>query len=297
MDEKLLILLGLGSIIYLATANSDDNECDSDNDNDNENENDNNYDNKYDYFQESHTRRSPRPTRAPTQQAYQPPVVTYTQNEKFENEIDESPLYFGNMVQENYIPSDYETMRTYNDNDTGMEIPVYDEKTGNVLPIGDMTDMAAGEDNKYIYDRTIGSIGFTSTKIGGRRRGQADYIRGDLAIVPDRGSWFQVSADVTNTLVDGALNVTNGIGSGNNYEPEPEPEPTSAPTTSGRQNAMRQNAILQSSVKPTRYCDTAKLSPIELEKCLRDDLYTKQSEGGNVSMKDLKKAFSLGLQI
>jgi hypothetical protein len=55
-----------------------------------------------------------------------------------------------------------------------------------------MTDMSAGENNKYIYDRTIGTIGFTSTKIGGRRRGQAYYVRGYSAIVPDNSPWFQV---------------------------------------------------------------------------------------------------------
>ena len=71
------------------------------------------------------------------------------------------------------------------------------------------------QNNKYVYDRTIGTIGFTSTKIGGRRRGQADYVRGDLAIIPDKNSHFQVSADPLNSLLQGAMNTSNGIGETN----------------------------------------------------------------------------------
>ena len=200
------------------------------------------------------------------------------------------------MVQENYIPSDYETIKTYNDNNSGIEIPVYDEKSGNVLPIGDMTDMAAGEDNKFIYDRTIGTIGFTSTKIGGRRRGQADYIRGDLAILPDKGAWFQVSADVTNTLLDGALNVSNGIGNNN-----PEPTPTPAPTSSGGGSRPgAQFALRKSKVDENRYCDDDLIKQgreDEFNRCMIDALYTKQSEGEPIRMQDLKKAFTPRLQI
>ena len=304
MDEKLLILLGLGSILYLATSNSDDNDdgCD--------NSDEINYDTfrqnvpqQYDYFNEfyeqphqqthnnavkptntptypPHVTQHPRETKYP-QHPHTKHPVQYNKNEHFEHQQDVSPLYFGNMVQENYIPSDYHTTNSYNSNDSGIPIPVYDEKSGNALPIGDMTDMAAGENNKYIYDRTIGSIGFTSTKIGGRRRGQADYIRGDLPILPDKGAWFQVSADVTNTLLDGALNVSNGIGN--------NPEPARVPTSggSGAQHALS---------KSGKYCDDD-LPPLELEKCLRDELYTRQAEGKPISMRDLKGAFTTGLQI
>lgn len=284
MDEKLLILLGLGSILYLATSNSEDNDCD----NDDRDRDEINYDTfrrnvpqQYDYFNEFYETNQQEcgQDNKMNVQYNRPPV------ESFQYQQNESPLFFGNMVQENYIPSDYHTMKDYNVNDSGIDIPVYDEKSGNALPVGDMTDMAAGENNKYIYDRTIGSIGFTSTKIGGRRRGQADYIRGDLPILPDKGSWFQVSPDVTNTLLDGALNISNGIGNNN-------PDPTPAPTSGGssRSRALRAVSALG------QFCDD-NLPPLELEKCLRDELYTRQSEGQSISMKDLKGAFSSGLQI
>ena len=124
-----------------------------------------------------------------------------------------SPLMFSKMVtNEPYIESDYIEMKDYIDNPDG--IKVYNEKDGSVgLPVTDMTDISAGENNKYVYDRTIGTIGFTSTKIGGRTRGLADHIRGDLPIVPNKDSgWFQTSSDPANKLVRGAMNVENGIG-------------------------------------------------------------------------------------
>lgn len=124
-----------------------------------------------------------------------------------------SPLMFGTMVSsEPYIESDYIEMKEYTGNPDG--IKVYNEKDDTIgLPVTDMTDVSAGENNKYIYDRTIGTIGFTSTKIGGRFRGQADYIRGDLGIVPNKTGWFQVPSDPANKLMVGAINQSNGIGS------------------------------------------------------------------------------------
>lgn len=124
-----------------------------------------------------------------------------------------SPLMFGTMVNnEPYIESDYVEMKDYTNNPD--QIKVYNEKDDTIgLPITDMTEVSAGENNKYIYDRTIGTIGFTSTKIGGRFRGQGDFIRGDLGIVPDKTGWFQVPSDPANKLVLGAMNVSNGIGS------------------------------------------------------------------------------------
>jgi hypothetical protein len=126
---------------------------------------------------------------------------------------DYSPLMFSQMVSnEPYIESDYIDMQRYTNNPDG--IKVYNEKNDTIgLPVTDMTDISPGENNKYVYDRTIGTIGFTSTKIGGRSRGNADYIRGDLAIVPNKDSgWFQTSADPANKLMIGAINQANGIG-------------------------------------------------------------------------------------
>ena len=124
-----------------------------------------------------------------------------------------SPLMFSQLVSsEPYIESDYINMKEYTQNPDG--IKVYNEKNDTIgLPVTDMTDISPGENNKYVYDRTIGTIGFTSTKIGGRSRGNADYIRGDLAIVPNKNTgWFQTSSDPANKLMVGAINQANGIG-------------------------------------------------------------------------------------
>jgi hypothetical protein len=207
MDEKLLILLGLGTIGYLAATNFNNNDDDESDD-----------EQQYD---DGLIRQNNVYANQPCQESYLPVYdnspshsVSYTNYPSAPITTEVSPLGFGQMVQndirEDFVPSDYINLNEYTDNP--YQIPVYNEDTGNVgLPVSDMTDM--GADNKYIYDRTLGSIGFTSTKIGGRRRGQADYIRGDLPILPDRGAWFQVSADVVNTLLDGALGNQQALGS------------------------------------------------------------------------------------
>ena len=129
-----------------------------------------------------------------------------------------SPLDFATMVEnfenvhENYDDGGGHYPSYHDKLTTGYPLSV-DDMQGSSLPVGDMTDTNVAENNKYIYDRTIGTIGFTSTKIGGRRRGQADYVRGDLAIIPDKNALFQVSADPINTLLKGALNSSSAIGS------------------------------------------------------------------------------------
>ena len=153
------------------------------------------------------------PTPAP--EPYNPPHF----QKPLEN-FDTSPLGFSTMAggskegynfDNNSNLSDYQDLKNYEQG--SQNIPIYNEVDGQIgLPVPDMTDISAGENNKYVYDRTIGTIGFTSTKIGGRRRGQADYVRGDLAIIPDKNTSFQVSADPLNSLLEGAMNASNGIG-------------------------------------------------------------------------------------
>ena len=223
MDEKLLILLGLGAIGYLAATNfSEDDET-------NEIQNIRTFDNQpqQPIYQQPIYQQPPinyNESYFPTSGVSNPsPSISYTNypSEKAFENTNVSPLGYGQMVQENFS-SDYIPLGKYKENPD--QIPVYDETTGTVgLPVADMTDLSAGENNKYIYDRTIGSIGFTSTKIGGRRRGQADYVRGDLAIMPDSSPWFQVSSDPANSLLQGSMNVSNGIGSA---------APTTAPVQS-----------------------------------------------------------------
>jgi len=128
---------------------------------------------------------------------------------------DVSPLEFGSMVgkqpiKEQYVPSDYVHLDDITKNPN--KIQVYNASNDTIgLPIGDMTDVGAAESNKYIYDRTIGTIGFTSTKIGARQRDGADKIRGDLPIIPNKTGWFQTAADPSTALLLGAMNVNNGI--------------------------------------------------------------------------------------
>lgn len=212
MKDELMILLGCGLTALLVT-----NACSSMYDNDQEED---------DEFDGRRMRRQRRDCEGyngcssssavmppPSAPALNPASVDYYMEPKNENENNSvAPMMFSSMVtNEPYIESDYIEMKNYLANPD--EIKVYDEKSGSIgLPVTDMTDMSAGDNNKYIYDRTIGTIGFTSTKIGGRSRGQADFIRGDLPIIPDKSGWFQVSSDPQNKLLLGAMNVANGIG-------------------------------------------------------------------------------------
>jgi hypothetical protein len=223
MKDEIMLLLGCGLTALLVT-----NACSSMYENESEDEND--FDGrrssrrasrrmKYDDcegYDCSSPMMPPAPAAVPKEKFS---VDYYTANTKPTESI--SPLMFGGMVtNEPYIESDYIAMKKYTDNPDG--IKTYNEKDGSVgLPVTDMTSVSAGENNKYVYDRTIGTIGFTSTKIGGRFRGQADFIRGDLPVIPDKTGWFQVSSDPANKLLLGAMNVENGIGM--------TPEPTSQP--------------------------------------------------------------------
>ena len=282
MDEKLLILLGLGAIGYLAATTFND---------DDENEIDNviKIDGNCDYRKQN--------------EFYQPtsgmsntnPTISYTNYPTFNEDENISPLSYGQMIQENYTPSDYVNVSHYNDN--ADQIPIYNEKNGNVgLPVSDMTDLAAGEDNKYIYDRTIGSIGFTSTKIGGRRRGQADYIRGDLPILPDRGAWFQVSPDISNTLLDGALGNQNALSSsvdvssssGGTAQSSGKMMTTKPTGGKGRQQAMR--TVLTEKGEDLGACEDT--SPDYIN-CVYDKF---KKTGRQPNMSELKRMYSLQQQ-
>jgi hypothetical protein len=70
-------------------------------------------------------------------------------------------------------------------------------------PVGDMTqpDLLA---QPIIYDRLI----FANKN--SRTRSKGDLIRGDLAIAPNQTGWFQVAANPTLDLQQGALNVMAG---------------------------------------------------------------------------------------
>jgi hypothetical protein len=217
MKDEIMLLLGCGLTALLVT-----NACSSmyENEGDNENEYDGSRRSRrarmrYDECEGYDCSSTPMPPAPVPQEKFS--VDYYTADTKPKDESNYSPLMFGGMVtNEPYIDSDYIPMKKYTENPDG--IKTYNEKDGSVgLPVTDMTSVSAGENNKYIYDRTIGTIGFTSTKIGGRFRGQADFIRGDLPVIPNKTGWFQVSSDPANKLLLGAMNVENGIG----MTPEP----------------------------------------------------------------------------
>lgn len=71
-------------------------------------------------------------------------------------------------------------------------------------PIGDMTqpDMLS---QPIIYNRLI------YANKNSRTRSKGDQIRGDLAIAPTQTGWFQVAANPTLDLQQGALNVMAGV--------------------------------------------------------------------------------------
>lgn len=216
MKDEIMLLLGCGLTALLVT-----NACSSmyENESDDENEYDGRRGRKYSMRRNRYedcegyngcSSSTPMPPAPVPQEKFS--VDYYSADTKPKEPSTYSPLMFGGMVtNEPYIESDYIPMKQYLDNPD--DIKTYNEKDGSVgLPVTDMTSVSAGENNKYIYDRTIGTIGFTSTKIGGRFRGQADYIRGDIAVLPDKTGWFQVSSDPANKLMLGAMNVANGIG-------------------------------------------------------------------------------------
>jgi len=187
-----------------------------------------------------------------------------------------SPLGFGQMAggydntRENYNfennsgLSDFVTEADYGLG--GQNIPVYNPADGQVgLPVPDMTDISAGENNKYVYDRTIGTIGFTSTKIGGRRRGQADYVRGDLPIIPDQNTHFQVSADPANTLMVGFFNTQGGMGT------DTSNPPPKSKSSSGGQRAIHAE-FQYDPMNPGPYCgqetlDITQATFDDIQKC------------------------------
>lgn len=74
------------------------------------------------------------------------------------------------------------------------------------MPVGDMTTVSpTGElEQSIVYDRMI----FANRNK--HRRGQGDWIRGDLPICPNNTGWFQVSANPTLDLNQGAMNVLAG---------------------------------------------------------------------------------------
>lgn len=194
IDEKLLVLLGLGVAGIMVTATAYQNDVDD-----------------YCDDEEGYCNTG----------VSSDTIINYEFPKQKQNNV--SPLDFGSMVggkdiKEQYVnydgsslvDSNYIILDDYSKNPD--KIKVYNPSNDTVsLPVGDMTDVGAAEDNKYIYDRSLANIGFTSTKIGTKQKMGGDKIRGDLPIIPDKTGWFQTSADPSTALLLGAMNVHNGI--------------------------------------------------------------------------------------
>ena len=75
------------------------------------------------------------------------------------------------------------------------------------LPVRDMTALNAAGDNvqPIVYDRYI------YANRNSRTRGQGDWIRGDLPIMPCNTGWFQVNVHPNIDLNQGAMNVLGGV--------------------------------------------------------------------------------------
>jgi len=107
------------------------------------------------------------------------------------------------------IPSDfrageknYETLYELEENNHGNEVT-------DMIPVGDMTTLNKDgtTDDVIVFDRLI------YANRNSRIRGQGDMIRGDLPIVPCKTGWFQVSANPSVDLQQGAMNVLGGFDS------------------------------------------------------------------------------------
>jgi hypothetical protein len=170
-------------------------------------------------------------------QTYQEKGFSSSEIIKEEGELVPNPLTFSTMI-EPYVESDYNKVTDISKNSG---IPVYNANDGSInLPVGDMTDLSSSdENNKYIFDRTLGTIGFTSSKIGNVSRSQADMIRGDLPIIPQNTGWFQVSSNPIDKLVQGAMNLSGNVGISNSTVESKIGlnEPMGVVSVSGQRNA------------------------------------------------------------
>lgn len=80
------------------------------------------------------------------------------------------------------------------------------------LPVGDMSSSSVEGDQPIIYDRAI----YSNQK--SRLRGGADWIRGDLAIVPNKTGWFRPSVKPDRDLNAGAIFAISGSDNSNTKE-------------------------------------------------------------------------------
>lgn len=115
----------------------------------------------------------------------------------------EQPQYMaGEVLPSNFASGDFNKVQSQV---WGQDSSVEDIQSA--LPVGDMTGLnALGEVvQPVIYQN------YVYANRNKRTRSQGDMIRGDLAIAPNSTGWFQVSANPSIDLQQGAMNVMGGL--------------------------------------------------------------------------------------
>lgn len=162
--------------------------------------------------------------------------------------VPKNPLIFGNMVHENYSKENYcssggcgsvqscsaggvksdvalnahqaTPSPTHPDHSSNSyhaardSIPVGSHVTSD-LPVPDMATLNIDgtlDENPIVYNRMM----YANQK--SKLHGLGDPIRGDLAITPNRGGWFSVSATPQIDLRSGAMAVMGGLGNETSQE-------------------------------------------------------------------------------
>lgn len=130
-------------------------------------------------------------------------TIRYDVPDKKNQAVPETPLTFGQMAGVNTscganVTENYESDNAYESLPSVLE--------PNDLPVASMTmtDVMGNAEQALVFDRVMPTIKKN------RLWGQADLIRGDLPIVPNKGNWFNVSPTVHTALNAGALNVMAG---------------------------------------------------------------------------------------
>lgn len=91
--------------------------------------------------------------------------------------------------------------------------PCEGESHAGDMPIGTMATMDPNGDVSQVvaFNRLM------TTNMKSHKRALGDPIRGDLAVVPCQSGWFSVYPTINVDLNPGAMNVLNGMGSGESY--------------------------------------------------------------------------------
>ena len=135
-----------------------------------------------------------------------PLMMGHAVEEKFETPVTcggrnrSMPVMASPVMQADYASGNFNEV-SQNALDSSHPVEVSDQ-----MPVGDMTTVSpTGEvEQSIVYDR------FIFANRNSRLYSQGDFIRGDLPICKNNTGWFQVSANPTLDLNQGAMNVLAG---------------------------------------------------------------------------------------